>query len=73
MEAQTCGWQRQWKAYKENMRALQKAGQQVQTRDLAAARKATEVAELKSERAQMAFRRAVHSRSAERERRDDRC
>ena len=73
MEAQTCWWRRQWKAYKEKVRALQKAGQQVQTRDLAAARKATEVAELKSERAQKAFLRAVQSRSAERERRDDRC
>jgi hypothetical protein len=73
MEAQTCWWRRQWKAYKEKVRALQKARQQVQTRDLVAARKATEVAELKSERAQKAFLRAVHSRSAERERRDDHC
>ena len=54
------------------MRALQKALQQLECRDLRAAHAATKAAELRTEDAKSALQRALRSRSAHRERRDDR-
>jgi hypothetical protein len=66
-------WQlQQWKEQQVEVRALQKALQQVECRDLRAAHAATKAAELRIEDTKTALERALWSRSAQRERRDDR-
>ena len=71
-EEQACWKRRQWRDCQAKVRALQKARQQVETRDLAAARAATEAAEQKATGAERALARAHGSRSAHREMRDER-